>query len=162
MSSTATYHPFSVPRYPEQPSRPAADLLVTRVRDSHLPDERQLVLTDFADNSALCQALAERLAQSCCGLRLELRGDEAFIWPLHAVARQAGLADDEIALSHVQGSRQVFCVHCARCQPASPEDSLVCAHCGVHLEVRRHFSQRLGAYLGVCADADQPFAEVRP
>ena len=139
MSSTATYHPFSVPRYPEQPSRPAADLLVTRVRDSHLPDERQLVLTDFADSSALCQALAERLAQSCCGLRLELRGDEAFIWPLHAVARQAGLADDEIALSHVQGSRQVFCVHCARCQPASPEDSLVCAHCGVHLEVRRHF-----------------------
>lgn len=162
MSSAATYHPFSVPRYPDHPSRPAADLVVTRVRDSHLPDARQLVLTDFADSNALGQALAERLARSRCGLRLELRGDEAFIWPLQAVARQAGLQDDEILLSHVQGSRQVFCVHCARCQPASPEDSLVCAHCGVHLEVRRHFSQRLGAYLGVCADADQPFAEVRP
>lgn len=162
MSSAATYHPFSVPHYPEPSSRPAVDLLVTRVRDSHLADDRQLVLTDFADSAALGLALAERLAQLRCGLRLELRGDEAFIWPLHAVARQAGLQDDEMLLSHVQGSRQVFCVHCARCQPASPEDSLVCAHCGVHLEVRRHFSQRLGAYLGVCADADQPFAEVRP
>ncbi len=160
--SSAAYHPFSVPRYPGNPSRPPVDLLVTRVRDTQMADERQLVLSDFADNAALGLALLERLGQSRCGLRLELRGDEAFIWPLHAAARQAGLEDDEILLSHVQGSRLVFCVHCARCQPASPDDTLVCAHCGVHLEVRRHFSQRLGAYLGVCADADQPFAEVQP
>lgn len=165
MSSVATVHPFSVPCYPASPaspSGPAVDLLVTRVRDARIADENQLVLTDFADSSALHHALSQRLAQARCGLRLELRGDEAFIWPLHAVARHAGLQDDEIVLSHVQGSRLVFCVHCARYQPASPEDSLVCGHCGVHLEVRRHFSQRLGAYLGVCADAEQPFAEVRP
>ncbi|MOA57558.1 hypothetical protein D3C78_1817610 [compost metagenome] len=60
------------------------------------------------------------------------------------------------------GSRRVFCVHCANCQPAGAAAHLTCAHCGVVLEVRRHFSQRLGAYLGVCADADQPYQEIQP
>ena len=160
MSSTATDHPFSVPRY-EQAGQPA-DLLVTQYHDSRTADDRQLTLSDFSDSAALHQALGNRLNLARCGLRLELRGDEAFIWPLQALARSAGLQDDEIILSHVPGSSRVFCVHCARCQPASIADALTCTHCGVHLEVRRHFSQRLGAYLGVCADADQPYAEVRP
>jgi hypothetical protein len=34
--------------------------------------------------------------------------------------------------------------------------------CAVGLEVRQHFSQRLGAYLGVCTNADQPYAGVQP
>lgn len=159
MSSTATDHPFSVPRY-DQASQPA-DLLVTQRRDSNLADDQQLVLGDFSDSAALQQAFTTRLKLASCGLRLELRGDESFIWPLQALARSAGLEDDEILLSHVPGSRQVFCVHCARCQAASAADAMTCAHCGVHLEVRRHFSRRLGAYLGVCADAELPYAEAR-
>ncbi|OLS64443.1 dimethylamine monooxygenase subunit DmmA family protein [Pseudomonas putida] len=155
-----TDHPFSVPRYEPQ-GRPA-DLLVTQYRDANLPAGQQLALADFANAAALQRALTARLELARCGLRLELRGDESFIWPLQALARGAGLQDDEILLSRVPGSRQVFCVHCARCQPASAAEVLTCAHCGVRLEVRRHFSQRLGAYLGVCADADQPYAEARP
>lgn len=155
-----TDHPFSVPRYEPQ-GRPA-DLLVSQYRDTGLPAEQQLTLADFANTAALQLALTARLDLARCGLRLELRGDESFIWPLQALARNAGLQDEEILLSRVPGSRQVFCVHCARCQPASAAEVLTCAHCGVRLEVRRHFSQRLGAYLGVCADADHPYAEARP
>ncbi len=158
MSHSATTHPFSVPRY-EQRSEPA-DLLVTQYPDASHAE--QLSLADFADAQALQHAVLARLELARCGLRLELRGDEAFIWPLQALARAAGLDDEEIVLSHVPGNRQVFCVHCARCQPAGSAASLTCCHCGVQLEVRRHFSQRLGAYLGVCADAEQPYGEVRP
>lgn len=153
-----TDHPLSVPRY--EPQAGPADLLVTQYRDAGYPAAQQLVQGDYASNAALQQALAARLELARCGLRLELRGDEAFIWPLQALAQAAGLQDDEILLSRLPGSRRVFCVHCAQCQPASAAESLTCAHCGVHLEVRRHFSQRLGAYLGVCADADLPYADL--
>ncbi|MDZ3991843.1 dimethylamine monooxygenase subunit DmmA family protein [Pseudomonas sp. Teo4] len=175
MSSIATDHPFSVPRYPsgERPQAATDFLLVTQTSGreaftalsrafGHTPSSH-LALTDFTDMAALQQVLGERLATAHVGLRLELRGDQAFVWPLHAQARSAGLQEDEIVVSSSdEGSRLVFCVHCANCQPAGPAAHLTCAHCNVVLEVRRHFSQRLGAYLGVCADADQPYREAHP
>ncbi|AGZ35270.1 MAG: dimethylamine monooxygenase subunit DmmA family protein [Pseudomonas sp.] len=175
MSSAATDHPFSVPRYPcGDPNQDATTyLLVSQApgRDesaavaSELGDAQagHLALPDYADMAALQRALAQRLASAQVGLHLELRGDQAFVWPLHAQARAAGLQEDEITISSsAQGSRLVFCVHCTHCQPTAATPHLTCSHCGVVLEVRRHFSQRLGAYLGVCADADQPYKEVHP
>jgi hypothetical protein len=175
MSTTATDHPFSAPRYPSgQPSLTAtAHLLVTQGtgRDDftalalQLGKDRltHLALPDFPNLAALQLALDAQLKDARVGLRLDLRGDEAFVWPLHALARAAGLQADEILMSSdPDGTRRVFCVHCATCQPATSAGHLTCAQCGVVLEVRRHFSQRLGAYLGVCADADQPYQEVQP
>jgi len=167
MSST-TYHPFSVPRYASQTPGPKAreHLLVTQTGEAVSTSDLPLIhlaLPDYADVAALHQALVDYLRDARVGLRLELRGDQAFVWPLHALARAAGLEDDEIHISSSAAStRRVFCVHCASCQAASAADTLTCVRCGVKLEVRRHFSQRLGAYLGVCADAEQPYAEVRP
>jgi len=166
--SATTDHPFSVPRYASPAAGPKAreHLLVTQTGEAVAARDLPLIhlaLPDYADLAALHQALAGYLRDARVGLRLELRGDQSFVWPLHALARAAGLEDDEIHLdSSAASTRRVFCVHCANCQPASAADSLTCAHCGVVLEVRRHFSQRLGAYLGVCADAEQPYAEVRP
>lgn len=175
MSSVATDHPFSVPRYPgAQPSQAAtAYLLVTQTPGHEAfaalasgachAKASHLALTDFPDMAALEQAMVKHLATASVGLQLDLRGDQAFVWPLHAQARSAGLQEDEIVVSSSdEGRRLVFCVHCANCQPASSAAHLTCAHCKVVLEVRRHFSQRLGAYLGVCADADQPYREVQP
>ncbi|WP_271408625.1 dimethylamine monooxygenase subunit DmmA family protein [Pseudomonas sp. Q1-7] len=173
MSPTATDHPFSVPRYPSGQPNPTADahLLVTQGagRDDCAALTAQLgkgrmmhlALPDFPSFAALQLALNEQLKNACVGLCLDLRGDEAFIWPLHALARAAGLQVDEILMSSSpNGIRRVFCVHCSTCQPASNDAHLTCTTCGVVLEVRRHFSQRLGAYLGVCADADQPYQEM--
>lgn len=109
------------------------------------------------------RALLERLDSASVGLQLLLCGNEAFLWPLHALARQAGLRPDEIhLLRRGEDTRTLYCVHCGTLQGTGSGDRHDCQHCGVHLEVRRHFSQRLGAYLGVCADADQPYAEARP
>jgi DNA-directed RNA polymerase subunit RPC12/RpoP len=55
----------------------------------------------------------------------------------------------------------VYCVHCAQAHDYGADDEVTCMHCGVRLAVRGHFSERLGAWLGVCADADHPYAEVR-
>lgn len=56
------------------------------------------------------------------------------------------------------GSRRVYCVHCGLTQAASAADRLYCIGCQVQLGIRAHFSKRLGAYLGVCDDADHPYA----
>jgi hypothetical protein len=53
-------------------------------------------------------------------------------------------------------------VHCGLSQPGTTHDSLHCSGCRVLLEVREHFSRRLGAYIGVCANPDQPYAGFRP
>ena len=175
MSNAATDHPFSVPRYPSGQTCPAASehLLVTQGAGQEERDAlaaqlgkvriTHLALPDFPSVADLQLVLSTTLQDARVGLRLDLRGDEAFVWPLHALARAAGLQADEIFMSSSpEGTRLVFCVHCATCQPATSAGHLACTQCGVMLEVRRHFSQRLGAYLGVCADADQPYQGVQP
>lgn len=161
----------SLPRY-DSPARPGGGpaLLVLQ-----RPDEgrrqalaEQLgqapeVLSAGAADEPLEQRLQRRLEQACVGLQLFICGDEAFLWPLHAVARAAGLQPGEIhLLCHGQARRAVYCVHCASHQLAGASEQHLCHRCGVRLEIRRHFSQRLGAYLGVCADADHPYAQVHP
>lgn len=173
MTSTAEYLPFSLPRYPSpSPSRQASmHVLVTQgegLEERHAclarfePATtvlRHLALAHYPDLDQLTQALAALLHSGQVGLHLELHGDEAFIWTLHAVARNAGLLNDEIVLHCTrEEGRTLFCVHCATLQTGTAATLQACAHCGVVLEVRRHFSERLGAYLGVCADADQPYA----
>lgn len=162
----------SLPRYPSQaPTRqPARYLLVTQ-SDPAEPFAglagpsaalTHLALPRLGSLQALQQALAAQLAASHVGVRLELYGDEAFLWALRGIATDAGLLDEEIGL-HLehQDQRNIFCVHCSRVQPGSAGEQHECCACGVVLEVRRHFSRRLGAYLGVCADADQPYANSR-
>ncbi len=174
MNRTTELHPFSVPRYPSgnPAQRVTFQVLVTQdagqQRHAQLlaradTELRHLALPQYADEAALGEALATLLSEARVGVHLELHGDEAFIWSLRGVARAAGLLGDEITLQCSEsGRRMLFCVHCASLQPGTCADLQPCSHCGVMLEVRRHFSERLGAYLGVCADADQPYAQARP
>lgn len=169
MNCTAATQPISVPRYAaDDVTRPAAvQVLVTQQRGQQTPSGpgivHHLALPDHQDEAALKVALASLLSTAQVGLHLTLDGDEAFIWALRPVAREAGLLAEEITLRCTGGDRRLlFCVHCATRQAGTGADVQSCRHCGVLLEVRRHFSERLGAYLGVCADADQPYAQVRP
>ncbi|MCW2295110.1 hypothetical protein M2262_005160 [Pseudomonas sp. BIGb0408] len=175
MTRTAELHPFSVPRYPssDPTQRVTLQLLVTQ--DAGQQRQAQLLaridaselchlaLPQYADEAALGEALGTLLSEARVGVHLELHGDEAFIWSLRGVARAAGLLAEEITLHCSEsGRRMLFCVHCASLQVGTSADLQACSHCAVLLEVRRHFSERLGAYLGVCADADQPYAQARP
>ncbi|MFR0692734.1 dimethylamine monooxygenase subunit DmmA family protein [Enterobacterales bacterium AE_CKDN230030158-1A_HGKHYDSX7] len=160
----------SLPLYQRPPSQAVTGaLLVLQSREARQAAAQlagvgeTLLASEFASPVALQQALLERLLRASVGQQLLLCGDEAFVWPLHALARNAGLEADEIhLLRHGESRRAVYCVHCATLQHGDGGEQHDCRSCGVRLEVRRHFSRRLGAYLGVCADADQPYAEARP
>jgi hypothetical protein len=122
--------------------------------------EQPLVLN--GENADFARRLHQALLNASVGSHLYILGDEAFIWRVHGEARTAGLEDDEIDISHtLAGPRRVYCVHCGLSQSAGPEPELNCIGCEVRLEVREHFSRRLGAYLGVCTDPDQPYAGAR-
>jgi hypothetical protein len=123
--------------------------------------EQPLVLN--GENADFARRLHQVLGSATVGSHLYIMGDEAFIWRIHGEARSAGLEDDEIDIARtLAGPRLVYCVHCGLTQGAGPEPLLVCIGCAVGLEVREHFSRRLGAYLGVCTNPDQPYSGARP
>lgn len=119
-----------------------------------------LAAFEYADVEHLPQALDSALQQAGIGLRLYVYGDETFLWQVHALACQAGLLDEEIELLCCGEQRLLYCVHCSHLQPIGRQQQVRCSGCGVGLLVREHFSRRLGAYMGVCLDPDQPLAEV--
>jgi len=122
--------------------------------------EQPLVLN--GESADFSHRLHQVLGSATVGSHLYIMGDEAFIWRIHGEARSAGLENDEIDITRtITGPRLVYCVHCGLTQAAGPEPLLTCIGCAVELEVREHFSRRLGAYLGVCTNPDQPYAGAR-
>jgi hypothetical protein len=122
--------------------------------------EQPLVLN--GENADFSRRLHQVLGSATVGSHLYIMGDETFIWRIHGEARCAGLENDEIDITRtLAGPRLVYCVHCGLTQAAGTEPVLSCIGCAVGLEVREHFSHRLGAYLGVCTNPDQPYAGVR-
>jgi hypothetical protein len=102
-------------------------------------------------------ALEAALARACMGLRLYLAGPEDLLWQASRVAAAAGLGEDVIRRERLgPPARPLWCVHCRHRHPAVRESLQVCEGCGRTLLVRDHFSRRLGAYMGVQADAEVP------
>lgn len=101
--------------------------------------------------------LIEALKESTVGCRLGVIGSEAFLWDVRGVAVAQGLVDQEILFYPIAGQgRRVFCAHCRTLSEAVHASPVACIGCGLHLEVRDHFSRRLGAYMGVRIDAEEP------
>ncbi|MBK0062476.1 MULTISPECIES: dimethylamine monooxygenase subunit DmmA family protein [unclassified Acinetobacter] len=104
------------------------------------------------------------LNQAQAGWRAVIHGEEYFIWLVDHALRQVGLLKDEIARVLIEGKRNVYCVHCFHMQNSDSEDFCQCENCGVDLLIRSHFSERLGAYMGVCANAEHlggPYQKIK-
>ena len=68
-----------------------------------------------------------------------------------------GLLDAEITLlPSADNARRVFCTHSRFMSEPVTASPTRCQGCGLTLEVRDHFSRRLGAYMGVRIDAEVP------
>jgi hypothetical protein len=137
---------------------PALGSLIQRFDQPGLPIPRVLcaAVDDFE------RQLKALLDAAAVGTRLYVLGDEAFLWRVHGMARTAGMHSEEIDLIHSGPAlRRVFCVHCGCVQDSGPQAEVCCINCQVRLGVREHFSQRLGAYLGVCENPDQPYARAQ-
>lgn len=116
---------------------------------------------DHGDPQLLEMRLLTLLSAAPVGTRLYVCGDESFVWRIYRLARHCGLLAEEIELVKTGSCRELYCVHCATQQSIGSEGEVTCSGCGVRLLVREHFSRRLGAYMGVCLDPDQPHGEGR-
>ena len=97
------------------------------------------------------------LATATMGLRLYAAGTEPFIGSVLQEAIAAGIDPKSVITEH-RGSakRRVQCVHCKGYTENVTTNPVHCAHCGLNLLVRDHYSRRLGAFQGVCIDAEVP------
>jgi hypothetical protein len=100
---------------------------------------------------------AQTLATARMGTRLYLAGTEGLIGQAMRLALDAGMDHAEIETEH-RGSllRRVQCVHCKGITEDVAMQPVVCSHCRLTLLVRDHYSRRIGAFQGVCIDAEEP------
>jgi len=89
------------------------------------------------------------------GLQIYLAGSEGLMGQAQNEAVNAGYPHTAIQSEH-RGStaRRMQCVHCKGITEDVETDPFVCAHCGLNLFVRDHYSRRLAAFQGVCIDAE--------
>jgi len=105
-------------------------------------------------------AVLDRALSGCVmGTRLYVAGSESFIGSIAKVASAFNMNADEVQYEHCGSrARRVYCVHCKMSNENVTTNIVKCADCGRHLLVRDHYSRRLGAFMGVMADAETPGA----
>jgi hypothetical protein len=106
---------------------------------------------------AVLPRLRQELATAKMGTQLYLAGTEGLVGQAMLVALDAGIDHGSIQKEH-RGSevRRVQCVHCKGITENVRTQPVKCSHCGIMLLVRDHYSRRIGAFQGVCIDAEQP------
>ncbi|WP_376870959.1 dimethylamine monooxygenase subunit DmmA family protein [Albirhodobacter sp. R86504] len=106
---------------------------------------------------AILTRFKKALLDARMGTQLYLAGSEELIGLATAEALSAGLPLDAIQAEHRGAiTRRMQCVHCKGVTLGVSTDPFKCSHCGLTLFVRDHFSRRLGAFQGVCVDAEEP------
>lgn len=177
MTASSAEPLFSTPRYATEASRHSASRRIVVAQQARaavalLDDPAPTLLLCLGETlpgsaeqeglpgiEALYLRLQMLLEKAQAGTRLYVCGDESFLWHVYRLARHAGLLADEIELFKQGSRRRLYCVHCTHFQDIGEEGECNCVQCGVKLLVREHFSQRLGAYMGVCIDPDRPYAK---
>jgi hypothetical protein len=97
------------------------------------------------------------LGQARMGTRLYAAGSETLIGSVVKLAEAHGVDHRSVFTEH-RGStaRRVQCVHCKGITDEVTTNPVKCAHCGLSLLVRDHYSRRIGAFMGVRIDAEAP------
>lgn len=107
--------------------------------------------------AAALPRLRKVLADIHMGTQVYLAGTEGLIGQVLHEAMEAGLPHTAVQTEH-RGStvRRVQCVHCKGITENVSTDPFQCAHCGLWLFVRDHYSRRIAAFQGVNIDAEDP------
>ncbi|MGF1582904.1 MAG: dimethylamine monooxygenase subunit DmmA family protein [Gemmataceae bacterium] len=111
----------------------------------------------FPDEEGLLAGLERFLLHCRMGLRLYVYGHQVFVNSVVLVAKRSGLNNDEIQTECTpNNNRIVYCVHCRTLNHDVKTPLTHCSGCHRHLEIRDHYSHRLGAYKGVVCNAEEP------
>jgi hypothetical protein len=107
--------------------------------------------------AAALPRLRQILESAHMGLRLYVAGTEVLISQVELAAGEVGVDHRAIQTEH-RGSlaRRVQCVHCKGITENVTTQPYTCSHCGLLLLVRDHYSRRIGAFQGVCINAEDP------
>lgn len=107
--------------------------------------------------AAAVAGLQAALDDARMGTQVYAAGTEDLIGQVVQAALDAGLELGAIGAEH-RGSlaRRVQCVHCKAVTDDVTTQPVACSGCGLSLLVRDHFSRRIGAFQGVCIDAEEP------
>jgi dimethylamine monooxygenase subunit C len=97
------------------------------------------------------------LGTAVMGTRLYVAGTEGLIGECMLIGMRHGIDQASIRTEH-RGSerRRLQCVHCKGITENVVVNPVRCSHCGLALLVRDHYSRRMGAFQGVCIDAEVP------
>ncbi|WP_431313223.1 dimethylamine monooxygenase subunit DmmA family protein [Vreelandella arctica] len=126
-------------------------------QDAITPEQDDVLSYQRCGRDDLPAMLAAQLNELTLGCHVIAAGSEAFLWDVHTLAMAQGLLEAEITLLPSEDKyRRVFCAHCRFLNEPVSVSPTQCQGCGLTLEVRDHFSRRLGAYMGVCIDAEVP------
>ncbi len=129
--------------------------------DADFSDELQQLSPRQFHTSPTIQALLPRLSRTFerlhMGTSVYLAGSESLIGLATQSAMQAGLDYQALQTEH-RGTlaRRVQCVHCKGTTENVTTQPAECAHCGLLLFVRDHYSRRLAAFQGVNINAEDP------
>ncbi|MQT11491.1 dimethylamine monooxygenase subunit DmmA family protein [Segnochrobactrum spirostomi] len=105
----------------------------------------------------LLTRLDVHLATATMGTRLYTAGAEGFLGQVVQLGERHGIDHLSIRTEHCGSlARRVQCVHCKGITENVTTSIVPCAHCGLSLLVRDHYSRRLAAFMGVCVDAEAP------
>ena len=139
--------------------------------DYHVAALEALKPAQFYQGPSFASALPrlkQTLTNAHMGLRVYLAGTEGLIGQAMQAALEAGIDHTSIQTEH-RGSlaRRMQCVHCKGITENVTTQPATCAHCGLLLLVRDHYSRRLAAFQGVCINAEDrseipPLEEVFP
>lgn len=114
-------------------------------------------LSTYEQAAEFWPALQQVLAASRMGTRIYAAGDEAFLWQVSAHAALHGVLNADIMREQLATlARSVYCVHCKTITQHITTNIATCSACQRQLLVRDHFSRRLGAYMGLMIDAEEP------
>lgn len=112
---------------------------------------------------ALPDAIDAALRDAVMGLQVFLAGSEGVIAAAQARLLAHGLPAGAIQAEHRgHAARRMQCVHCKTIAEDVTTDPYHCPGCGRWLFVRDHFSRRVGAFQGVCIDAETPGVVPQP
>ncbi|WBT37148.1 dimethylamine monooxygenase subunit DmmA family protein [Hyphomicrobium sp. DMF-1] len=113
-------------------------------------------------DAAIAQ-LREILSGASMGLRLYAAGSEPLIGSVVQAGAENFIDPLSVRTEH-RGSlmRRVQCVHCKGMTENVVTNPVKCAHCGLLLLVRDHYSRRLAAFQGVCINAEDPSDSPEP
>lgn len=106
---------------------------------------------------AMLPRLRRSIERMHMGTQIYLSGSESLIGLAMQVAMQAGIDYQAMQTEH-RGTlaRRLQCVHCKGITENVTTQPAECAHCGLLLLVRDHYSRRIAAFQGVNINAEDP------